>query len=60
MLGNFATIEILNAKVAQNLEQVSQAEQRKIHTINLRADHVLHRPVNAENEKRLDDQIDTD
>ena len=58
MLADVAVVEILNAEVVQDLEQVGNVEQRKIQAIVAVGHAVLYRQINAEDKKRLDQQVD--
>ena len=58
MLRNIARIEVLYAKIHDNLKQTAEIEQRKIQAIRLRPNLVLHAPIYTKNKKWLDEQID--
>ena len=60
MLRNLAAIEVLNPKIVDNLEQKSEAKQGEINPISRLAHTILHRTVNPEYVKRLDNQVDND
>lgn len=58
MLRNFTAVEVLNAKIVDDLKQKSEAKKRKINPVFRLPDAILHGTVNAENVERLDNQVD--
>ena len=57
MLTNIPVVEILDAKVVQNLKNVGQVQQGEIQSI-IGPDFVLHVQVDSEYKNRLYQQVD--
>ena len=57
MLRYFSTIKILNAQVINYLKHDRKTRQRKVNTVSAFAYEVLYIPINGEDEKRLDEQV---
>ena len=53
-------VEILNPEIVQDLKQVGKIEQREIQPVIAFGQSILHREVDTENKKRLDQDIDQD
>jgi hypothetical protein len=60
MLRYFTAIVVLNPEIIDDLEQKSEAKKREINAVIDFPHAILHRTVNTENVKRLDDEIDND
>ena len=58
MLRNVAIIEVLYPKIDKYLKYIGKIEQCKINAVVSCAHLILHRSINTEYKKRLDEQID--
>ena len=59
MPAGVAVVETLNTEIVEYLKNIGQVEQGEIQPV-IRPDPVLHRQVNAENEKGLYQEVDKD
>ncbi|MBK6620734.1 MAG: hypothetical protein IPG32_07610 [Saprospirales bacterium] len=57
MLRNSPVIEILDAEIVDDLQQQGEVEKGEIQTVGLRPHLVLHRPVDPEDIKGLDQEV---
>ena len=57
MLTDVPVVVVLDAEVAENLEQIGKIQQGKVDAV-FRTNLVLHRKVDPENKKRLYQQVD--
>ena len=57
MLGNIARIEVGDAQVEQNVEDIAETEEGIIESVGLVADGVLHPYLYAENPEGFDQQV---
>ena len=60
MLGNIAVVKIGDAEIQQDIEKECEIEQVLVKSIIREPDRILHRPVNAEDPERLDQQVQQD
>ena len=58
VLGDVAGVEVGDAKVQQDVEDIGEVEDGEIESVGLGSDSILHANFNAKNPERLDDEVE--
>ena len=58
VLGDVAGVEVGDAKVQQDVEDIGEVEDGEIESVGLGSDSILHANLNAKNPERLDDEVE--
>ena len=58
MLGDVAGVEVGDAQIQQDVEDIGEVEDGEIESVGLGSDSILHANFNAKNPERLDDEVE--